>query len=62
MLFLNADFWPLFWAVIGGGAVLTGLLSLLATTVTPAHRAQAPVPVEASPHRAHEPAHPARAA
>jgi hypothetical protein len=62
MLFLNAGFWPLFWAVIGGGAVLAGLLSLLVTTVTPAHRGQVPVPVEAAPHRAHQPAHPARAA
>jgi hypothetical protein len=62
MLFLNADFWPLFWAVIGGGAVLTGLLSLLVATVGRTHRRQAPVPVEASPRRTEEAAQPARAA
>jgi hypothetical protein len=29
---LSANFWPLFWAVIGAGAALTVLLSLLAAT------------------------------
>ena len=67
MLFLNADFWPLLWAVIGGGAGLTAVLSLFATTVGRPRHAQTAVPAEqvpaeTSPRRAHEPAHPARAA
>ena len=62
MQFLNADFWPVFWAVIGGGAALTGLLSLLVATVGRTHRQQAPVPVEAAPRRSDETTQPARAA
>ena len=30
-----ADFWPLFWTIVGGGAVLTVLLSLLVATFSP---------------------------
>ena len=62
MLFVHADFWPLFWGVIGGGAGLTGLLSLVAANVGQGHRRPAPVPAEVTPHRHHEPAHPTRAA
>jgi hypothetical protein len=62
MLFLNADFWPLFWAVIGGGAGLTALLTLVVATVGQAHRHQAPVPAEVSPHHHDEAREPARAA
>lgn len=68
MLFLNADFWPLFWAVIGGGAGLTAVLSLFASTAKRPHRAPTAVPAETAtprahePARHHEPAHPARAA
>ena len=62
MLFLHADFWPLFWAVIGGGAGLTGLLSLAAATMGQDHRRQAPVPAEVTPRRHDEAAAPARAA
>jgi hypothetical protein len=35
MLTFAADFWPLFWAVIGGGAVLTVLLTLLVSLFSP---------------------------
>ena len=62
MLFLHADFWPLFWGVIGGGAGLTGLLSLFAASAGQGHRRQAPVPAEVTPRRHDEPAAPARAA
>jgi hypothetical protein len=66
MLFLHADFWPLFWAVIGGGAGLTGLLTLFAAGTSPSHRRQAPAPrpaeVTPAPRRHPEPAAPARAA
>jgi hypothetical protein len=55
MLFLNADFWPLFWAVIGGGAGLTAVLSLFAGTVQRPHRAPVSLPVETGAPRAHEP-------
>ena len=49
MLFLHADFWPLFWGVIGGGAGLTGLLSLVAADVSQSHRRSAPVSAEVAP-------------
>ena len=62
MLFLHADFWPLFWAVIGGGAGLTGLLSLAAATMGQGHRRPARVAAEVSPRRPDEAATPARAA
>jgi hypothetical protein len=55
MLFLNADFWPLFWAVIGGGAGLTAVLSLFASTAQRPHRAPAARPAETAAARAHEP-------
>jgi len=32
-MFLSANFWPMFWGLIGGGAGLTALLALLAATV-----------------------------
>ena len=62
VLFLHADFWPLFWGVIGGGAGLTGLLSLLAAPASQGHRRQAPAPAEVTPRRHGESAQPARAA
>jgi hypothetical protein len=62
MLFLHADFWPLFWGVIGGGAGLTGLLSLVAADVSQSHRRPAPVSAEVAPRRHDEAAQPARAA
>jgi hypothetical protein len=62
VLFLHADFWPLFWGVIGGGAGLTGLLSLFAANASQGHRRQAPVPAEVTPRRHDESAQPARAA
>ena len=62
MLFLRAAFWPLFWGVIGGGAGLTGLLSLFAADLSQGHRRQAPVPAEVTPRRHDEAAAPARAA
>ncbi len=36
MLSFGADFWPLFWAIMGTAAVLTVALSLLIATITPA--------------------------
>lgn len=62
MLFLHADFWPLFWAVIGGGAGLTGLLSLVAGTMGRGQHRQAPVPAEVASRRHDQAATPARAA
>jgi hypothetical protein len=69
MLFLNADFWPLFWSVIGGGAVATGLLSLFAAATATASRthhvhdrAQLPVPAEVARRQTREPARARRAA
>ena len=35
MLSFAADFWPLFWTIIGGGALVTVLLSLLVATFSP---------------------------
>ena len=61
MLFLNAGFWLLFWAVIGGGAVVTGLLSLLVATVAQPHRQPVPVTAAATT-RQDEAAQPMRAA
>ncbi len=58
MLFLNADFWPLFWAVIGGGAGLTAVLSLFASTAHRPHRSPTAAPVEPAAPRAHEPVSP----
>jgi hypothetical protein len=64
-MFLSADFWPLFWAVIAGGAGLTALLSLFVATVGQPRHAQAPAPVELPAHPAParpEPAQTRRAA
>ena len=36
MLSFAPDFWPLFWTVLGGGALVTAVLSLLAATFSPA--------------------------
>ena len=36
MLTLATDFWPLFWTIIGGAALLTVLLSALIATISPA--------------------------
>ena len=33
MVFFGTDFWPQFWAIIGGGAALTAMLTLLIATV-----------------------------
>lgn len=35
MLSFAADFWPLFWTIIGGAALVTVLLSLLVATFSP---------------------------
>ncbi len=61
MLFLHADFWPLFWGVIGGGAGLTGLLTLFVAGSSQSHRWQAPRPAEATPRRHDEAAAPTAA-
>jgi hypothetical protein len=36
MLSLATDFWPLFWTITGGAALLTALLSMLIATISPA--------------------------
>ncbi len=36
MLSLAADFWPLFWTIIGAAALVTVVLSLLVATFSPA--------------------------
>lgn len=36
MLSFATDFWPLFWTITGGAALLTALLSMLIATVAPA--------------------------
>jgi hypothetical protein len=36
MLSFASDFWPLFWTMIGGGALVTAALSLLVATFSPA--------------------------
>lgn len=33
MLSTSADFWPLFWGLIGGGAALTVLVTLFVATL-----------------------------
>jgi len=48
MLTYAANFWPLFWAVLGGGAVLTVLLTLLVATVRMPGRQPALVVAEPS--------------
>jgi hypothetical protein len=35
MFSLAPDFWPLFWAITGGAALVTVLLSLLVATFSP---------------------------
>jgi len=35
MLSFATDFWPLFWTIIGGAALLTALLSVLIATISP---------------------------
>jgi hypothetical protein len=36
MMTYAADFWPLFWTILGAGALLTALVSLLIGTFSPA--------------------------
>jgi hypothetical protein len=36
MLSFAADLWPLFWAIIGAGALVTVALSVLIGTISPA--------------------------
>jgi hypothetical protein len=36
MLSFAADFWPLFWVITGGAALVTVVLSLLVATFSPA--------------------------
>jgi hypothetical protein len=36
MLSFAADFWPLFWAIMGAGALVTVALSVLIATISPA--------------------------
>jgi len=35
MLSNAADFWPLFWAIMGAGALITLALSVLIATISP---------------------------
>jgi hypothetical protein len=37
MVFLGADFWPQFWTVIGGGAAVTVIVSLLVAVLPHSH-------------------------
>jgi hypothetical protein len=37
MLTYAADFWPLFWTIVGSGAALTVLLSLAVALYPPKH-------------------------
>lgn len=55
-MFLSSNFWPLFWAVMGGGAVLTALLSLLVAVIRlPQHHGQEPPAlIEEAPHYGEE--------
>jgi hypothetical protein len=58
MLSLASDFWPLFWAILAIGAVLTAALSLLVATVPlrRRHRPSATVsqhPAAQAPVRSH---------
>lgn len=44
-MFLSANFWSLFWGLVGGGAGLTALLALLAATLRlPQRDRQQPMP------------------
>ena len=36
MLSFAADFWPVFWAIMGAGALATVALSVLIATISPA--------------------------
>jgi hypothetical protein len=54
MLSFAADFWPLFWAIMGAGALVTVALAVLIATLSPAG---------SRPHRGHRlPATPAELA
>jgi hypothetical protein len=44
MLTFAADFWPLFWTILGGGLVLTALESLLLATLAPSWFRSRPEP------------------
>jgi hypothetical protein len=55
IMFLSANFWPLFWGIVGGGAVLTALLSLLAATARlPRRHHRPPLTVTEVTPRHHE--------
>jgi hypothetical protein len=51
MLNHAADFWPLFWTVLGSGLVLTALVSLLVAAFSPAwfQSRREPAPIRANP-------------
>jgi len=53
MLSFASDFWPVFWTVIGGAALLTVALSLLVALFSPAwfrpRRRQQPAPTALRP-------------
>ncbi|HZR47953.1 MAG TPA: hypothetical protein VFB06_00380 [Streptosporangiaceae bacterium] len=58
MLSYASDFWPLFWIIVGSGAVLTALICLLVATFSPSwfkrHGQHAPL------IRLHQPPKPAQ--
>lgn len=57
MLFFGSDFWPQFWTVIGGGAALTVVLSLIIAMVPSWRRPSRHQPAVVVPSRragAHE--------
>jgi hypothetical protein len=49
MLSLASDFWPLFWTILGTGAVLTIALSLLVATIPLPRRHRPSATVTAHP-------------
>lgn len=57
MLFFGTDFWPQFWTVIGSGAALTVVLSLIIATVPTRRRPHRRQPIAVVPRQradAHE--------
>jgi len=54
MLLFGTNFWPLFWTVVGAGAGITVILSLLVAVIPVArHDRQRPVPVAPLRRHAH---------
>jgi len=57
MLNFAADFWPLFWTIIGAGALVTVVLSLLVATFSPtwfrSHQRHQPTLTLAEPGEQH---------